>query len=139
MRLRRTHARFLDLQRVVHVATTGPGGVPHVVPVCAVVADGRLYFASGRTGRKVDDLRATPQAAVSADEYGEDWGRLRGVVVSGSVRLHARNATFRRVRRLLYAKYPQYRTEAPLGDGDSLVVELTPRRVYAWGFGTRRG
>lgn len=134
MRLRQAHLRFLGLQRVVHVATTRAGDVPHVVPVCAVVADGRVYFASGRSGRKIADLRANPQAAVSADEYVEDWGRLRGVVVSGPVRFHARNATFRRVRRLLYAKYPQYRTEAALGDGDSLVVELTPRRVFAWGF-----
>lgn len=134
MRLRRAHARLLALQRVVHVATSGPRGVPHVVPVCAVVADGRIYFASAKTGRKVADLRRNPLIAVSADEYVEEWSRLRGVVVTGRARLHARNATFRRVRRLLYQKYPQYPTEAALGDGDSLVVEVAPTRVFAWGF-----
>jgi nitroimidazol reductase NimA-like FMN-containing flavoprotein (pyridoxamine 5'-phosphate oxidase superfamily) len=38
------------------------------------VDGGRLYFASGKTGRKIRDLRANPQIAVSADDYTEAWG-----------------------------------------------------------------
>ena len=134
MRLRRAHAEFLELLRVAHVATADPRGVPHVVPVCLVVDRGRLYFASGKTGRKIANLRANPEIAVSADEYSEAWKRLRGVVVQGTARVHARNATFRRIRRRLYQKYPQYPGEATLGDRDSVVIEVTPRRAYAWGF-----
>ena len=84
MRLRRAHADFFALQRVAHVATADARGLPHVVPVCLVVADGRLYFASGKTGRKIDNLRANPQIAVSADDYSEAWSGLRGVVVDGT-------------------------------------------------------
>jgi PPOX class probable F420-dependent enzyme len=134
MRLRRAHADFLARQRVAHVATASPAGRPHVVPVCLWVEGGRLYFASGKTGRKIRDLRANPEIAVSADDYTEAWDGLRGVVVQGTARIHARNAAFRRIRRRLYQKYPQYPTEAALGDGDSVVVEVTPRRVFAWGF-----
>jgi nitroimidazol reductase NimA-like FMN-containing flavoprotein (pyridoxamine 5'-phosphate oxidase superfamily) len=134
MRLRRAHADFLTLQRVAQVATADARGVPHVVPVCLVVEAGRLYFASGKTGRKIENLRANPQVAVSADEYAESWDRLRGVVVQGTARVHARNGTFRRIRRRLYAKYLQYPAQAAIGDRDSVVVEVTPRRVYAWGF-----
>jgi nitroimidazol reductase NimA-like FMN-containing flavoprotein (pyridoxamine 5'-phosphate oxidase superfamily) len=134
MRLRRTHAEFLALQRVAHVATASAKGVPHVVPVCLCVEGGRLYFASGKTGRKLLNLRANSSIAVSADDYSEAWDGLRGVTVQGTARIHARSATFRRIRRRLYQKYPQYRTEAALGDGDSVVVEITPRRVFTWGF-----
>jgi nitroimidazol reductase NimA-like FMN-containing flavoprotein (pyridoxamine 5'-phosphate oxidase superfamily) len=102
--------------------------------VCLVVEAGRLYFASGKTGRKIENLRANPQVAVSADEYAESWDRLRGVVVQGTARVHARNGTFRRIRRRLYAKYLLYPAQAAIGDRDSVVVEVTPRRVYAWGF-----
>jgi nitroimidazol reductase NimA-like FMN-containing flavoprotein (pyridoxamine 5'-phosphate oxidase superfamily) len=134
MRLRRAYADFLALQRVAHVATADSRGGPHVVPVCLVVERGRLYFASGKTGRKLENLRTNPQIAVSADDYTEAWKGLRGVVVQGSAAVHARNPTFRRIRRRLYAKYPQYAREATLGDRDSVVVEITPRRIYAWGF-----
>ena len=134
MRLRRAHVRFLEHARVAHVATASPRGLPHVVPVCLCVEGGRVYFASGKTGRKIRDLRANPEVAVSADDYTEAWAGLRGVVVQGTARIHARDATFRRIRRRLYLKYPQYRTDATLGDGDSVVVAITPRRVFAWGF-----
>jgi nitroimidazol reductase NimA-like FMN-containing flavoprotein (pyridoxamine 5'-phosphate oxidase superfamily) len=134
MRLRRAYADFLALQRVAHVATADARSVPHVVPVCLVVERGRLYFASGKTGRKLENLRTNPAIAVGADDYTEAWTRLRGVVVQGSAQVHARNPTFRRIRRRLYLKYPQYAREATLGDRDSVVVEITPRRVYAWGF-----
>jgi hypothetical protein len=33
---------------------------------------------------------------------------------------------------LLYEKYPQYPEEAALEEGD-VIVELTPRHVFAWG------
>jgi nitroimidazol reductase NimA-like FMN-containing flavoprotein (pyridoxamine 5'-phosphate oxidase superfamily) len=105
-----------------------------VVPVCPVVDGGRLYFASGTTARKIRNLRANPQVAVSADDYTEAWSGLRGIMVSGEARIHARDATFRRIRRQLYAKFPQYPAEAALGDRDSVVVAITPRRVFAWGF-----
>ena len=134
MRLRRAYAEFLTRLRVAHVATADARGVPHVVPVCLVLDGGCLYFASATTGRKIRDLRANPQVAVSADDYSEAWSGLRGVVVTGAARVHARDATFRRIRRLLYAKYPQYPAEAALGDRDSVVVAITPRRVFAWGF-----
>lgn len=134
MRLRRAHAEFLGLQRVVRVATASRRGVPHVVPVCAVVHEGRLYFASGRDGRKVRNLSENSTATIVADDYAEAWDGLRGVMVTGAARVHHRGPGWRRARRLLYAKYPQYRRDAALEEGGAVVVEIVPTRVFAWGF-----
>lgn len=134
MRLRKAYAALLAAARVVRVATADARGVPHVVPVCAVVADGRLYFASGDDAKKVRNLRGNPRITAVADDYTEAWDGLRGVMVVGDARFHLRGPTFRRARRLLYAKYPQYETEAALEEGDAVVVEITPTRVFAWGF-----
>jgi nitroimidazol reductase NimA-like FMN-containing flavoprotein (pyridoxamine 5'-phosphate oxidase superfamily) len=116
------------------VATADAAGRPHVVPVCAVFDGGRLWFGTGKTGRKMTNLRANPRCTVVADDYTEAWDALRGVMVEGTATIHVRNPRFRRARRLLYAKYPQYPTDAALGDGDSAIVEVTPTRVFAWGF-----
>jgi nitroimidazol reductase NimA-like FMN-containing flavoprotein (pyridoxamine 5'-phosphate oxidase superfamily) len=105
-----------------------------VVPVCAVMAGGRLYLGSGDDARKVRDLRANPRVTVVADDYTEAWDGLRGVMVVGDARIHPRGPVFQRARRLLYEKYPQYPTDAALGVGDSVIVEITPTRVFAWGF-----
>jgi nitroimidazol reductase NimA-like FMN-containing flavoprotein (pyridoxamine 5'-phosphate oxidase superfamily) len=116
------------------VATAAEAGRLHVVAVCAVLDGGRLWFGTGKTGRKMTNLRANPRCTVVADDYTEAWDALRGVMVEGTATIHVRNPRFRRARRLLYAKYPQYVTDAALGDRDSAIIEVTPTRVFAWGF-----
>ena len=133
MRLRAAVRKMLERERVCRLATVGPDGTPHVVPVCHVLHRDRLYFASDRTAQKVHNLRAHPQAAVVVDLYAEDWSRLAGVMVTGRVLLIERGPRFRQARRLLYQKYPQYPTDSALEEGESVIAELVPARVAAWG------
>ncbi len=134
MRLRKAHQELVARARVVRVATADAHGVPHVVPVCAVVDGGRLYIGSGDDARKVRNIKANPHVTVVADDYSEAWDGLRGVMVTGTARLYARGPRFRRARKLLYAKSPQYEPEAALEEGDSVIIEVTPTHAFAWGF-----
>jgi PPOX class probable F420-dependent enzyme len=127
-------ADFVNRERVGRVATSGAGGVPHLVPVCHIVAGGKVYFASGDDGRKVRNMAENPRAALTVDLYSDHWGSLKGVMVQGRARLIEGGPRFRRIRDLLYRKYPQYAREAAISPSDSVVVELTPTRVFAWGF-----
>jgi PPOX class probable F420-dependent enzyme len=133
-RLTTTHADFVARERVGRVATAGAAGVPHLVPVCHVVAGGKVYFASGDDGRKVTNISENPRATFTVDLYSDHWGSLKGVMIQGRARLIERGPRFRRVRDLLYRKYPQYAREAAISPSDSVVVELTPTRIFAWGF-----
>jgi nitroimidazol reductase NimA-like FMN-containing flavoprotein (pyridoxamine 5'-phosphate oxidase superfamily) len=133
MRLKKAVAELVGRERVCRVATAGGSGMPHVVPVCHVVDDGKVYFASGSDGRKVENLRANARVALVVDLYAEAWSHLKGAMIQGRVRLVERGPLFRRIRRLLYAKYPQYESEAALEESDSIVVEVTPTHVFTWG------
>jgi len=124
---------LLALERVARLATAGPDGMPHVVPVCHVLAGGKLYVGSGDDGRKVLNLRANPRVALVVDVYSEHWGTLRGVLVQGRARLVERGRRFGRIRALLYRKYPQYAREAALSPSDSTLIEVTPTHVFSWG------
>jgi PPOX class probable F420-dependent enzyme len=132
VRLAKKLAKLVARERVCRVATAGPRGTPHVVPVCHVVADGKVCFGSARDARKVRNLRANPRAAVTVDLYAEDWSSLRGVMIQGTATLVERGPRFRKLRRLLYEKYPQYAEETALAEGD-VIVEVTPTRVFSWG------
>jgi nitroimidazol reductase NimA-like FMN-containing flavoprotein (pyridoxamine 5'-phosphate oxidase superfamily) len=132
--LTRALADFVTWERVCRVATVGRAGIPHVVPVCHVLAGGKLYFASGDDGRKALNLRENPRVTVTVDAYSDHWGSLKGVMVQGRARLIDGGPRFRRVRDLLYRKYPQYPREAAISPSDSVVVEVVPTRVFAWGF-----
>jgi len=133
MRLKKDVAELIQWERVCRVATVSEEGMPHLVPVCHVVDDGKIYFASGNDGRKALNLAENPRVAVTVDLYSEDWTHIKGVMVQGRARLIARGTAFRRIRALLYRKYPQYAREAALDPSDSMVVEVVPTRVFAWG------
>src|SRR6185503_19521922 len=125
-------ANLLRLERASRVATVGAAGMPHVVPVCHVLVGDRLYFGSG-DNRKIKNLRENPRLALTVDVYTDAWDQLRGVMVQGRARLIDRGPAFRRIRDRIYAKYAHYRRDAALSPSDSVIVELVPTHVFAWG------
>jgi hypothetical protein len=67
------------------------------------------------------------------DLYSDAWANLKGVMVQGTTTLIDKGPRFRKIRALLYRKYPQYPDEAALDESDSVVVEVTPAHVFSWG------
>ncbi|HKW59137.1 MAG TPA: pyridoxamine 5'-phosphate oxidase family protein [Candidatus Dormibacteraeota bacterium] len=75
---------FLRSQRIARIATVGPSGWPHVVPVMyAVNDDGSLDFDVD--GVKLRNLTAEPRAAMVVDAMGPK----RGIAMQGQVELIA--------------------------------------------------
>ena len=95
VRLPRKLANLVAWERVSRVATAGAGGMPHVVPVCHVLANGKLYFGSGNDARKVLNLRENPRVAVTVDLYSDHWPALRGVLLQGTAALIERGDVLR--------------------------------------------
>ena len=133
MRLKKSVAQLVQWQRVCRVATVDARRRPPSVPVCHVLADGKLYFASGKDARKVRNLRAVPNVAVTVDLYADDWTQLKGVMLQGTTTIIEKGPRFRKIRKLLYAKYPQYPEMSAIEERDSVIVEVTPTNVFSWG------
>jgi len=133
MRLKKSHAKLVARERIMRVATAGRSRMPHLVPVCHVLVDGKVYFASDTDARKVLNLKANPRIAVTVDLYSEDWSNLKGVMIQGTTRFIDKGPRFRKIRRLLYEKYPQYPEEAALNASEVFMVEVTPTNVFSWG------
>lgn len=133
MRLKKVEREFVTYQRVCRVATVSRDGRPHNVPVCPILEGDRIYFASAADGAKVQNVRATGQVALAYDEYTEAWPGLRGILIWGTGRVIEAGPTFRRIRKLLYQRFPQYETHAPLEERQSVIIEVTPTRTFSWG------
>jgi len=125
-------AKLLARERICRVATVDKDGTPHVVPVCHVLVNGKIYFGAGKGSQKVRHLRANPRLAMLVDLYAEDWASLKGVMVQGTARLIPSGREFRRIRTHLYQKYPQYPEEAAIAESDTVIVEMMPTRVSSW-------
>ncbi|MFI5339426.1 MAG: pyridoxamine 5'-phosphate oxidase family protein [Candidatus Methylomirabilales bacterium] len=133
MRLKKVEREFVAYQRVCRVATVSRDGRPHNVPVCPILEGDRIYFASAADGVKVQNVRGTGQVALAYDEYTEAWPGLKGILIWGTGRVVEAGPSFRRVRKLLYRRFPQYESHAPLEEKQSVIIEVTPTRTFSWG------
>lgn len=129
---------FLEDTRVGRLATLDARGTPHVVPVCFVLLDGRVYSVVDekpkRTTRlqRLRNLEADPRATLLVDRYDEDWSRLAWVMLRGRGEVLEGEEADAGAIEALRAKYPQYRSMALEGQP---MVRLTPERVNSWGLG----
>ena len=77
---------FLKSQRIARLATVGPSGWPHVVPVMyALSEDGAVAFEFDVDGIKLRNLTSEPRAALTVDAMGPK----RGIAVQGRAELIA--------------------------------------------------
>lgn len=133
MKLTKAETDFIKSQGVARLATVNEEGMPHNVPICPVLDRGNLYLGTEKGATKEKNIQANSRATIVFDEYRNSWKNLRGVMLQCRARMVS-ETEFKRVRRKLYAKYPQYRTEAALELDDSVIIELVPERKFSWGF-----
>ena len=132
-KLSKKAADLVARERVCRVATVSAEGQPHLVPVCHVLAGGKLYIGSGDDATKVRNLEANPHITVTVDLYSDHWASLKGVMVQGRAKLIERGPAFQRAKRRLYEKYTHYAKDAALSPSDSVIIEVTPTHVFSWG------
>jgi PPOX class probable F420-dependent enzyme len=128
---------FIAAIPVARLATVGPDGMPHVVPVCHVLADDTLYIAidekpkrPGAVLQRLRNLAVRPAAAVVVDRYDPDWTRLGWVMLRGRADVLMDGAEHAQAQALARARYPQVR--AMRLDGLA-VIALRIARVTSWG------
>ena len=106
------------------LATLGPPDHPHLMPVWAVLMDGRLWFSSAAGSRKARNLRENPWCSLATDDAEAP------VVAEGSAKLVTDLATLERV---LVAENEKYATSYGmdmLDPSQSHCFALKPARVF---------
>ncbi len=119
---------------VARLATVGPDGRPHIVPITFATADGSLYFSVDQKPKRTKNLQrlrnivANPAVSVLVDHYEDDWSSLWWVRVDGTARIVEKGPEFDEAMSLLSARYEQYRSNRPEGP----VVEIKVERMTGW-------
>jgi PPOX class probable F420-dependent enzyme len=106
-RIRMTDAEveeFLASERTVQLASIGPDGAPHLIPMWFTVIDGRIALWTYAKSQKTANLRRDPRLTCLL-EAGEQYGELRGVSIAGRAELHDDYDTVYRVGEALYRRY----------------------------------
>jgi PPOX class probable F420-dependent enzyme len=77
---------LIDSERVVMVASQGPRGWPHVMPLWYVPRDGDIWIWTYAKSQKVKNLERDPRATLLI-ETGFEYGELRGVQIEAEAEL----------------------------------------------------
>jgi PPOX class probable F420-dependent enzyme len=136
--VRQDHAEVHDPRltsaRVARLATTGPDGRPHLVPIVFALDGDTLYSAvdrkpkRSRTLRRLENARLRPDVTILVDHYEERWSGLWWIRLRGRARVLDEGAECERALELLAAKYPQYVAEPP--NGPVLAVDVSEVREW---------
>ena len=119
---------------VAMLATVGPDGAPHVVPVVFAVHDDVVYTAvdakrkSTQRLRRLANIEGNPHVSMLADHYDEDWTQLWWVRADGVAQVHHSGDEVAEGYFLLRRKYIQYERIAL----DGPVVTVNVRRWSSW-------
>lgn len=95
---------FLAHQRMLHVATIGPTGHPHVIATWFVVRDGAPTFWVFTESQTAVDVRRDGRVSAVASS-GEAYGELKGVELRGTARVVDDPADVLEIGRQLGLKY----------------------------------
>ncbi len=111
-------ARFEE-SRIARLATVGPDGTPHLVPVVFAVIGDTVVTAVDHKPKSTDRLRrltnvaAEPRVCLLVDAYDEDWSRLWWARADGRAEVVDEPAT--EAVAALVERYQQYEGRAPRG------------------------
>ena len=126
---------LLESSRVARLGITDDDGAPRVLPVTYALAGGAIVTAVDHKRKHVPAaalarirwLRARPRAALTVDDYDDDWSRLAWVQAIGPVAILAA-ADAPEAIAALTERYAPYREQPPAGP----VLSLAPDRVLWW-------
>jgi nitroimidazol reductase NimA-like FMN-containing flavoprotein (pyridoxamine 5'-phosphate oxidase superfamily) len=125
---------YLTDQRTIRIASAGPDGIPHVVPLWFVWHDGRVFLNSTLGNVTVENLAANPNAAGVVDD-GDTYETLRGVLIHGTVERAAFDEPDVQIADRLWSDKYMGGNPTPYGRWKNRVwLRLTPTRMASWDF-----
>ncbi len=78
---------LIDAGRVVAIASQGPRGWPHLMPLWYVPRDGEVWIYTYAKSQKVRNLERDPRATLLL-ETGHEYLELRGVQIEAEAEIH---------------------------------------------------
>ncbi len=129
--------RFLVEQKVVNVATTGPRGRPHLVPLWYVPEGPELRGWTYAKSQKAKNLERDPRATLEV-EAGVQYHELRGAMLECDVEIERNPKLVAKFGVALFTRYgggdlsPEARAMVEKQAPKRVALTFRPTRVVTW-------
>ncbi|MBS1892787.1 MAG: TIGR03618 family F420-dependent PPOX class oxidoreductase [Actinobacteria bacterium] len=128
---------FLAAERVAVVASLGPRGWPHSMPLWFVVREGELWSWTYGSSQKVSNLERDPRATVLV-EAGDGYEELRGVMVEAEAEIEREPGRVLALGRELGERYgggavgPEAEAALARQARKRVAIRFRPVRTVSW-------
>jgi PPOX class probable F420-dependent enzyme len=128
---------FLDEQKTVSVATIGPHGRPHLVPLWYVPEDDGLIGWTFAKSQKAKNLERDPRATLQV-ETGVEYQELRGVMFECDVEVEREPEHVADYGRKIFRRYgggelaPEAEAMVEKQAPKRIGMRFTPTRIVSW-------
>jgi PPOX class probable F420-dependent enzyme len=130
---------LLEEGRIVVVASFGPRGWPHVMPLWYVLREGEIWIYTYAKSQKVRNLERDPRATLLI-ETGHAYGELRGVQIEAEAEIHRDHASVFELAKELTLRYAEGLSTIEADAAAALeaqarkrvAIRFAPRRIASW-------
>ena len=118
---------LMEAERIAVVASLGPRGWPHSMPLWFVPRQGEVWIWTYAKSQKVRNLERDPRATVLI-EAGYEYGELRGAMIEAEAEIHRDFETVIGFAEELTLRYAEGISSVE-GDAKAALEAQAPKRV----------
>ena len=122
---------FLTEPHIAVVATSGPSGKPHAMPVWYAWQDGKILFHTGADSKKMRNLRKNDRITVVVDSKQAPY---KVVIVEGTAKQLPGDSALSREVAIHYLGEKMGAAYAGRSAEPGALVEVTPTKVISWDY-----
>ena len=122
---------FLSEPHIAVVASSGPTGKPHAMPIWYAWRDGRVLFHTGKDSKKMRNLRKNPRVTVVIDTKTAPY---KVAVIEGTARELPGDKELGRTVAIHYLGERQGAAYAERSGEPGALVEVTPTKIISWDY-----
>jgi PPOX class probable F420-dependent enzyme len=118
---------LLETERVVVIATFGPRGWPHLMPMWFVARDGEVWIWTYAKSQKVTNIERDPRATLLI-ETGTEYTELRGIQIEAEAELVRDQDQIVEFAKELTVRYTEG-IDSVQGDAAAALLKQAAKRV----------
>ena len=122
---------FLGEPHIAVVASSGPSGKPHAMPIWYAWRDGKVLFHTGADSKKMRNLRKNDRVSVVVDSKVAPY---KVVVIEGTAKQLPGDKALGREVAIHYLGERAGEAYAARSAEPGALVEVTPTKVISWDY-----
>ncbi|HET7642605.1 MAG TPA: pyridoxamine 5'-phosphate oxidase family protein [Nitrososphaeraceae archaeon] len=122
--------KFILDNELCRIATT-TNNIPHVIPVCYIYKNNKIFFATDYKTKKYNNLKKNKAVSLVIDQYDKSDGN-KGIHIEGIAEIIERGSEFQNLFKIFYDKFDWVKND-PWSEGEAPFIQIQIIKKISWG------